>query len=193
MHWIYVMMGIFYQTRISYLKLVSYLGLKPKLEIRYPIKAVIWRIGKWKEENLWYPGRSSKPFQKKIAYLICPDNPTFQKYNDVKGNCFYQPIKENLTNLIFLGRKETLVTAVIILYKSSELNHSRGFMEDHFSQLSEEKYACISQGKLKIGRKKYTSLRKTYYVLSYGGVFPKNNYTFCIDTIKFVSLMQNTQ
>ena len=34
---IYVMMEIFYQTRRSYLKLVSYLVLKPKLAMRYPI------------------------------------------------------------------------------------------------------------------------------------------------------------
>ena len=33
----------------KYLKLVSYLGLKPKLAMKYPIKVVIWRIGKWKE------------------------------------------------------------------------------------------------------------------------------------------------
>ena len=37
MNWIYVMMEIFYQTRRSYFKLVSYLVLKPKLTMRYPI------------------------------------------------------------------------------------------------------------------------------------------------------------
>ena len=42
----------FYQTRISSLKLVSYLGFKPKLPMRYPIKVGIWRIGKCKKENL---------------------------------------------------------------------------------------------------------------------------------------------
>ena len=52
MNWINVMMDIFYQTRINDLKLASYLGLNPKLAMRYPTKGGIWRIGKREEENL---------------------------------------------------------------------------------------------------------------------------------------------
>ena len=66
-------------------------------------------------------------------------------------------------------------------------------MEEQFSQLVEEKSAYLSQGKRKIGRKTYTSLRKTYNVLSYGGIFTKYNYISCIDTIKYVSLMHHIQ
>ena len=46
-----------------------------------------------------------KEFSDKIAYLICPDNPTFHKHYDVRGTKVYQSLKENLTNLTFLGRK----------------------------------------------------------------------------------------
>ena len=46
-------------------------------------------------------------------------------------------------------------------------------MEEQFSQLVEDKYTYVSQGKRKIRRKKYTSLRNTYDGLSYGGIFPK--------------------
>ena len=46
-------------------------------------------------------------------------------------------------------------------------------MEEQFSQLVEEKYAYISQGKQKIGENKYTSLLKTYNLLLSGGIFPK--------------------
>ena len=92
-----------------------------------------------------------------------------------------------------MGSKETLVTAASIISKSFELNHAREFMEEQFSQLVEEKSAYVSQGKRKIGRNKYTSLRKTYDVLSSGGILPKYNYMFHIDTIKVISLMQHIQ
>ena len=62
-------------------------------------------------------------------------------------------------------------------------------MEEQLSQLVEEKSAYSSQWKQKIGRNKYTSLRKTYNIISSGGIFPKYNYMFRIDTIKVVSLM----
>ena len=57
----------------------------------------------------------------------------------------------------------------------------------------EDKSAYVSQGKRKIGRRKYTSLRKTYDVLSSGGIFPKYNYMFRIDTIKVILLIQHIQ
>ena len=82
---------------------------------------------------------------------------------------------------------------MIIIAKSLELNHSREVMKEQFSQLAEEKYAYVSQGERKIGRNKYTSLRNTYGVLSSGGIFPKYNYMFRIDTIKVISLMQHIQ
>ena len=65
------------------------------------------------------------------------------------------------------------MTAVIIISKSFKLNHAREFTEERFIQLVEEKYVYVSQGKQKIGRNKYTSLRKTYDVISSGEIFPK--------------------
>ena len=65
-----------------------------------------------------------------------------------------------------MGEKETSVTAAIIVAKSLEFNNVRELMEETFSQLVEDKSAYISQGKRKIGRNKYTSLRKTYDLLS---------------------------
>ena len=98
------MMEIFYQTRICYLKLVSYLGLESTLEIRYPIKVGIRQIGKRKEET--YDIQADiQIISRKISYLICPDNPTFHKHNDVQVAKVYQYLKENLTNLTFWGRK----------------------------------------------------------------------------------------
>ena len=46
-----------------------------------------------------------KEFSEKIAYLICPDNTTFYEHNDVQGTKIYQSLKENLTNITFLGSK----------------------------------------------------------------------------------------
>ena len=53
-------------------------------------------------------------FSDKIAYLIFPYNPMFHKHNYVQGTKVYQSLKENLTNINFLGRKETLFTAASI-------------------------------------------------------------------------------
>ena len=86
-----------------------------------------------------------------------------------------------------------MVTAASIIAKLFEFNHARELMEEQFSQVVEEKSAYVSQGKQEIGRKKYTSLRKIYNILIYGGILPKYNYIFRIDTIKVVSLMQHIQ
>ena len=66
-------------------------------------------------------------------------------------------------------------------------------MEEQFNQLVEEKYVYVSQEKRKIERNKYTLLWKTCDVFSSGGIFPKCNYMFFIDTIKQLSLMQHIQ
>ena len=66
-------------------------------------------------------------------------------------------------------------------------------MEEQFSQLVEHKFTYISKGKRKIGKNKYTLLRKTYDVLSSGGFFFNYNYKIFIDTTRFVSLMQHIQ
>ena len=66
-------------------------------------------------------------------------------------------------------------------------------MEEQFSQLGEEKYVYVSQGKRNMGKFKYASLRKTYNILSSRRNVPKYNYMFRIDTIKVVSLMQHMQ
>ena len=92
-----------------------------------------------------------------------------------------------------MGRKETLVTAASIISKSFEFNHALELTEEQFSQLVEDKYSYVSQGTQKIERKKYTFLRNTYDVLLSGGVLPKYNYIFRIDTIKVVSLMNHIQ
>ena len=70
-----------------------------------------------------------KSFLDKIAYLICPDKPTFHEYNDVQGTKVYNSLKENLKNLAFWVRKETSVTAASIITKSFEFNHARELME----------------------------------------------------------------
>ena len=109
------------------------------------------------EKNVWQPSISSKHFQKQ-TYLICPNNPTFYRNNDVQVTQVYQSLKENLTNLTFLGKKKTLVTAASIIYKPFALNHARELTEEHFIQLVEDKSAYVSEGKRKIGRKQYASL-----------------------------------
>ena len=53
------------------------------------------------------------------------DNPNFHEHNYVQGTNIYQSLKENLTNITFLGKKETSVTAAIIISKSFKLNHAR--------------------------------------------------------------------
>ena len=121
-----------------------------------------------------------KAFQEKITYLICPDNPTFHKYINVQRTEVYQSLKENLTNITFWGRKETLFTATSIIDKSFQFDNDRELIEEQFSQLVEDKSAYVSQGKRKIGRNKYSSLRKTYNVLSSGGIISKTIIYFAL-------------
>ena len=58
-----------------------------------------------------------KAFSEKNDYLICPDNPTFHRHNDVQVTKVYQLLKGDLTNITFWGRKEILVTAASIISK----------------------------------------------------------------------------
>ena len=88
-----------------------------------------------------------KTFSDKISYLICPEHPIFQQLHDKQGMNVYQSLKENLTNITFMGRKEASVTSVIIIAKSLELKHAHELTEEQFSHLGEYKYSYISQRK----------------------------------------------
>ena len=57
--------------------------------------------------------------------------------------------------------------------------------------MGEENAASVSTGKLKMVKLKYTSLWKTYNILSSERDFPKHNYTFRIYATKVVSLMHH--
>ena len=85
----------------------------------------------WTMEDIEMEGRKImqakhifKAFSDKITYLVCPSNPNFHKHEDVQGTKVYQSLKENLTNLTFLGRKKTSVTAARIISKSFELDYA---------------------------------------------------------------------
>ena len=69
--------------------------------------------------------------------------------------------KKFLTNIAYLGRKETPVTATIIIAKSFKIKHDRVLIEEQFSQWGEEEYVSISQGKRNMGKAKCALLRKT--------------------------------
>ena len=86
-----------------------------------------------------------------------------------------------------------MVTAAIIISKSFKFENVRAFMEEQFSQLGEDKFSSVSQRTQNMGKIKYALLQNTLNILSSGGPFPKYNYMFHIDTIKFVSLMQHIQ
>ena len=116
MNWAYVVMKILYEIRISYLKLVGYLVLKPKIAMRYPINIGIWRMKKWKEENYEIQADLQSTSRKKY-HLICPDSANFHGHNYVQGTKVYQSLIENLTNITFLGRKETSFTSENIISK----------------------------------------------------------------------------
>ena len=105
----------------------------------------------------------------------------------------YQSLKENLSCPTFLVSKETSVTAASIISKSFEFKYVRALMGEQFSQLGEDKSASVSQRKQNMGNIKYASLRNTFNIISSGGPLPKYKYMLHIDTIKVVSLMQNTQ
>ena len=86
-----------------------------------------------------------------------------------------------------------MVTDASIIAKSFELKHAHAFIEEQSSHLGEEKDSSVSQWKRKIGKGEYTSLWKTYNILSSDGNLQKYNYMFRIDTIKIFSLMQHMQ
>ena len=134
-----------------------------------------------------------KTISDKIVNTICPGHPTFHQQDDSQGMNVYQSLKENLSNITFLGSNEISVTSAIIISKSFEFKHVRTFMEEQFSQLGEYKYAYVSQRKQNMGKFKYALVQNTLNIVSYGGIFPKYNNMFRIDTIKVVSLMHHIQ
>ena len=90
-----------------------------------------------------------------------------------------------------MGRKETSVTAARIIDRSIELNHARELREEQFIQLAEEKSACVSKGKRKIGKKQIYFFTEDKLCTFIWWDFLKYNYRFRIDKIKFISLRQN--
>ena len=69
-----------------------------------------------------------KSFSDKIAYLICPEQPTFHQQDYAQGMNVYQSMKENLSNITFLGSKETSVVAASIIAKSFKFKHVYALM-----------------------------------------------------------------
>ena len=88
MNFTYVMMEIFYKKSRSYLKLVSLLGLKPKLATRYQITVIIWWMERYKEEKLCNPSRSSKDFQIKLLTLYVQRTQIFMNIMMYKKESF---------------------------------------------------------------------------------------------------------
>ena len=128
MNWIYVSMEMFYKTRISYLKLVSFLGLKPKIAMRHQKTVLIWWIWRCKEEILCEPSIYSNHFKIKFITSSFHRTQLFMNIMMYKEEKFHS-LKENLTNITFWGRKETSVTATSIIDKTFELKHDRALME----------------------------------------------------------------
>ena len=120
------------------------LGVEAKTCNEIPNKGWNMEVNEMKGRKFMQTKQIFKEFSDKLSYLICPDDPTFNKHMDVQGTKVYQSLKENLTNLTFLGRKETSVTAEIITAKLFKLNYYRELMEEQFSNLIEEKSTYVS-------------------------------------------------
>ena len=105
----------------------------------------------------------------------------------------FNTVKENITNLTFFSSRDISVTSARIIATSFKIKDACAFVEDQYIQLGEVKAASVSIRIHNTEKVKYTSLRKTYNVLSSGGDFSNNNYTFHIDATKVVSLMQHLQ
>ena len=85
MNWIYVMMEIFYQTRRS----GKLLGVGTKTCNEIPNNGWNMAYNKMEGRQIMRANQIFKVFSDQIAYLICPDNPTFHEDNDVQGRKVY--------------------------------------------------------------------------------------------------------
>ena len=77
----------------------------------------------------------------------------------------FNTVKENITNPTFFGRRDTSITAAIIIDAYFKLRYACAFLEFQYSQLGEEKAASVSIEKRKMWKVSYTLLRKTYNIL----------------------------
>ena len=76
------------------------------------------------QRKLIQANHTFKQTSNKIAYLNYPEHPTFHKWDDAKGMNIYQSMKQNLSNITFMGRKERWVASVGIISKSFKLKHA---------------------------------------------------------------------
>ena len=107
--------GIFLLNKEKLLKIGKLIGVESKTCDNIPNNG--WNMADKEMEGrkLMRANYIFKSFSDKIDYLICPENKLFHKQNDVRQTKVFLSLKENLTNLAFLGRKETLVTSAIII------------------------------------------------------------------------------
>ena len=109
--------GNILSNKYKLLEIGKLLGFEAQTCNEIPNKVCNIADSKMEGRQLMRAKQIFKALSDKIAYLICPDNPTFHEHNNVKGTKVNKSLKENLTNPSFLIWNKTLVTAVRIISK----------------------------------------------------------------------------
>ena len=100
---------------------------------------------------------------------------------------------KNMIDLSFFGVKDTSVIIQSILASSLPRKVAKKYIHDEYLSLSENVKEEVSEQRRLMGRKKLSSLRKTYKIIMNGKHVPKHNYTFRIDSNKICNTISFLQ
>lgn len=98
-----------------------------------------------------------------------------------------------VTQLYIFGNRLSRITAGSILATPFELREVQNLLGATYSSLSEDNNAANLQLRSKLGKERFTSLRKTYSLISAGNDIPKYNYTFRVDSRKIWTVLSFLQ
>ena len=126
-----------------------------------------------------------------ICDLVCPSNEQFKNFcmrPKVVPDSSLEKLKTNISDLIFLAKREVRIVAQAILATSFKRECIQNILETEAQRFEGE-----SNAKALMGRVHFTSLRKVFQVLRSGKEIPKCVYSYRIDSIKLATTVNFIQ
>jgi len=131
--------------------------------------------------------RIVRTMTKQICNLVSPSNPSFKSTMMDKKmtiEASMQKFTKNVSDLIFLGNRNTRIIVQSVLVSSFERKFIQTFLSKETDRYIGTENEVRAKAKSLMGKVQFTSLRKVFQVLKRGRGVPKHNYTYRIDSTK---------
>ena len=131
--------------------------------------------------------RIVRTMTKQNSNLVSPSNPSFKSAMMDKKmtiEASMPKFTKNVSDLIFLGNRNTRIIVQSVLASSFERKFIQTFLSKETDRYIDTENKVRAKAKSLMGKVQFASLRKVFQVLKRGRGVPKHNYTYRIDSIK---------